>query len=83
MPKTDTFRYHGLIIRVAVPSPLRRLFDYLPPNIAGDIQPGMRVRIPFGRRDIVGVVMELANGSELERSRLKAVKAVLDTEPLY
>jgi len=83
MPKADTFRYHGLIIRVAVPSPLRRLFDYLPPRPAGDIQPGMRVRIPFGRRDIIGVVMELADGSELDSSRLKPVKAVLDTDPLF
>lgn len=83
MPKADNFLYHGLIIRVAVPSPLRRLFDYLPPKSAGDVQPGMRVKIPFGRRDIVGVVMELAEGSELERARLKPVKAVLDADSLF
>ncbi len=87
MPAADTYRYHGLIIQVAVPSPLRRLFDYLPPanlNVKEDpLVPGMRVRIPFGRRDVVGVVMNLAEGSELEASRLRPVKAILDSQPLF
>ena len=47
------------ILRIAVPSPLYRSFDYLPP--AGTdpdiLQPGIRVRVPFGRRRLVGVLL--------------------------
>ncbi len=93
MSAANSFRYHGLIIQVAVPSPLRRLFDYLPPKQARTVdpgnkettafRPGCRVKVPFGRRDVVGVVMNVAQGSELDASRLRPVKAVLDTEPLF
>ncbi|MGM0594605.1 MAG: hypothetical protein ACQETD_08720, partial [Pseudomonadota bacterium] len=38
------------ILRIAVPSPLRRLFDYLPPaQAAGSFVPGQRFLLPFGR----------------------------------
>ncbi|MBT9530093.1 MAG: hypothetical protein IV111_07960, partial [Pseudomonas sp.] len=39
------------ILRLALPSPLRRLFDYAVPADLQHIawQPGMRLRVPFGR----------------------------------
>ncbi len=46
-------------IRVALPLPLRRLFDYLPP-IDFDIKdliPGLRVRVPFQSRTLVGLII--------------------------
>ena len=51
------------VLKVALPSPLRRLFDYLPAPRAPACgwQPGLRVRVPFGRRDVVGVVVSLAS----------------------
>ncbi|MDR6357140.1 primosomal protein N' [Pseudomonas psychrotolerans] len=38
-----------LILRLALPSPLRRLFDYLPPKGAAEeqLRPGVRLRVPF------------------------------------
>ena len=44
------------ILRVALPSPLRRLFDYRAPHGVDPegLQPGVRVRVPFGRRELVG-----------------------------
>ncbi|GAA3907564.1 primosomal protein N' [Halomonas cibimaris] len=72
------------ILRVALPSPLRRLFDYLPAARAPACgwQPGLRVRVPFGHRDVVGVVIELADTSELPRQKLRAVSEALDDTPL-
>ena len=71
------------ILRVAVPTPLPRLFDYLPPVRAQDrIQPGARVRVPFGRRSVTGVVVETAATSELPRERLKPASALLDPQGL-
>ena len=72
------------ILRIAVPTPLRRLFDYLPPVQGGAaIVPGCRVRVPFGRSHAVGVVAELGTRSHLPLDELKRVECVLDAEPLW
>ncbi|TCO82674.1 replication restart DNA helicase PriA [Plasticicumulans lactativorans] len=70
------------ILRVAVPSPLYRCFDYLPPEQHPPLAPGQRVRVPFGRRIVVGVVLALAAGSDVPRERLRQAVSVLDTAPL-
>jgi primosomal protein N' (replication factor Y) len=72
------------ILLVAVPSPLRRYFDYLPPKNfpIEQLMSGMRLRVPFGRTQMVGVLVEIASHSEIEPQRLKAVTAVLDPLPL-
>ncbi|SDU29555.1 replication restart DNA helicase PriA [Pseudomonas pohangensis] len=69
-----------LILRLALPSPLRRLFDYrAPPGLTRqDLQPGMRLKVPFGRREIVGVLIELRNHSEVPPEKLKAALQLLD-----
>ncbi|TCO76762.1 primosomal protein N' [Chromatocurvus halotolerans] len=74
-------------LRIAVPSPLRRLFDYLPPadedpDTALSLPSGIRVRVPFGRRSVVGVLIATATRSEVPLSRLKSADAILDTVPL-
>ena len=71
------------ICRVAVPSPVYRLFDYLAPKSAGPLAPGTRLRVPFGRRAVVGILHELVDRSELPHARLKSVQAVLDETPLF
>lgn len=70
------------VLRIAVPSPLRTLLDYRPPADGALPPPGSRVRVPFGRREIVGVVLEHAEHSELAPERLRAIGAVLDETPL-
>jgi primosomal protein N' (replication factor Y) len=72
------------ILVVAVDAPLRRLFDYLAPQqVAPElIVPGMRVWVPFGRRRVIGVVMERRASSELPESKLRTAIAVVDDEPL-
>ncbi len=72
------------MLRVALDAPLRRLFDYQPPAGAdpATLRPGLRVAVPFGRRRLVGLIVEVGRGSELPLARLKAATAVLDTEPV-
>jgi primosomal protein N' (replication factor Y) (superfamily II helicase) len=71
------------ILRVALDTPLRRLFDYLPPREAGHAPlPGARVRVPFGRQRLVGVIQSLADSSELPREKLKPIFEVIDAEPV-
>lgn len=47
------------VLRVALPVPLPRLFDYLPPAgmAAATIHEGQRIRVPFGSRALLGVVV--------------------------
>jgi primosomal protein N' (replication factor Y) len=70
------------VLAVAVPSPLRTLFDYLPPARGPVPQPGMRVRVPFGRGHKVGLVLERLARPNVARHRLRRILAVLDGQPL-
>ncbi|MGX2038756.1 primosomal protein N' [Methylocaldum sp. MU1018] len=72
------------ILKIAVSVPLRRLFDYLPPPTAGreDLKCGVRVEVPFGRHRKIGILLEIAEESELDPGRLKEALAILDSAPL-
>ena len=54
------------ILRLALPSPLRRLFDYRAPAgiLRAQLQPGMRLRVPFGRREMIGILVEVTDTSD-------------------
>lgn len=82
MPPPPPPPYRGQVFRVAVACPLRRLFDYLPPPGA-EPPPGTRVRVPFGPRAVTGVLVETGEGSELPEERLRPVRAVIDSRPLF
>jgi primosomal protein N' (replication factor Y) len=71
------------VVRVALDTPLRRLFDYLPARGDGfAAQPGVRVRVPFGRQRLVGVVHSLADSSPLPFEKLKPLLEVIDVQPV-
>jgi primosomal protein N' (replication factor Y) len=69
------------ILRVALDVPLDRLFDYLAPH-GEALAAGSRVLVPFGRRKVVGIVVDHADASELAPDRLKAAIRGLDEKPL-
>ncbi len=73
-----------LILRMALPGPLRRIFDYLPPSgcTSAQLQPGVRLRVPFGRRKLVGVLLDVADHSELALQKLRRAEALLDSQPI-
>ena len=71
------------ILRLALPSPLRRLFDYRAPDgvVRAQLQPGMRLRVPFGRREMIGILVEVTDTSEVPAEKLKPALALLDATP--
>jgi Primosomal protein N'' (replication factor Y) - superfamily II helicase len=77
---------HPCVLRVAINTPLRRLFDYLPPPDI-DIRklvPGMRLLVPFGKgKPRVGMLAEFADCSNVETPKLKHVLRVLDQGSLF
>jgi primosomal protein N' (replication factor Y) len=69
--------------QVALPLPLPQAFDYLPANgmPAREDAVGGRVRVPFGNRELIGIVTGI--GSAQGSAGLRAVLAQLDPEPLF
>ncbi len=71
-----------LYLKIAVPSPLRTTFDYLPPEDVPLPVAGMRVRVRFGRQTQVGIVTGVSSETEVAPDKLRAVERVLDDEAL-
>lgn len=70
------------IARVALPVPLDKQFDYqIPAHLFPVI--GGRVSVPFGRQTLVGIVTALVNHSEFSLDKLKPIKQVLDSQPVW
>ncbi len=76
---------HQSVLRVAVDTPLRKAFDYLPPRNTDVplIQPGMRVWVPLGRRRVLGMIVACATKSEVPANKLRHVESVIDDQPLF
>ncbi len=70
------------ILKVAVNVPLSREFDYLPPEKGSEPFVGCRVRVPFGRSEQVGMILGLANESDIPADRMKRCAKVIDDVPL-
>ncbi len=71
------------ILRVAVIAPLRGYFDYLAPDhLTPPPQIGCRVRVPFGRGERLGLIVEMSNSTAWPLTKLKPVSEVLDAAPI-
>lgn len=73
------------ILQIAIPTPLRQTFDYLLPlGFREDqIKIGLRVRVPFGKRETIGVIINISDQSTLPIKKLKSILEVLDSNPLF
>ncbi len=83
LPVNDGTVPANWVLRVALPLPLPRLFDYLP---AEGMRPdplhrGRRVQVPFGSRELVGVVAGVGPPAA-DAPDLRTAGAVLDATPL-
>ncbi len=70
----------SLLIRVALDVPLPQLFDYRCSDAAAVV--GARVLVPFGRRRMIGVIVERPQLSDVAENKLKLAQRVLDREAL-
>src|SRR5665213_960848 len=70
-----------MIARVSLEIALRKEFDYsIPAELAGQIEVGTRVQVPFGPRKIFGTVTALAE--ESARTKLKPILKVIGAQTL-
>ena len=69
------------IFSVALPIPKRQLFDYLYEGTALPV--GVRVRVSFGPRKLIGVVWGISEKSDWDISKLKSIETVIDDTPIF
>lgn len=70
-----------MIARVTLEIALRKEFDYLiPSEWSGEVRVGSRVKVPFGRREVLGCVTALLEKSE--RDNLRPIVRVIGAQSL-
>ena len=71
---------HPLILEIAIPSPLRRCFDYLPPKDVPEsaLIVGARVIAPFRNKKTIGIINAIKQTSDWPIEKLKQVTEILD-----
>ena len=71
-----------MYIKVAFNLPLKKIFTYLPPE-KGECAVGMRVKAPFGRREMQGFVVDVAESLDEDVSNLKSITKIMEADPLF
>ncbi len=66
---------------VAVPIPVHEALIYSVPESLAGLKPGSRVKVPIGRRQVVGIVMALREEAP-ENLKIKQILEALDVEPV-
>src|ERR1041385_3614521 len=70
-----------MIARVSLEIAIRKEFDYsIPPGLAGQVDVGSRVQVPFGPRKVLGCVTALAE--ESAHTKLKPIIKVIGAQTL-
>src|SRR5512134_492017 len=69
------------LVEVAVPLPLQDAYVYsVPEGLEAQLALGARVKVPFGRRNLVGYAVGFPATTAL--AEVKAIAAILDDPPL-
>ncbi|MDD5262753.1 MAG: primosomal protein N' [Methylacidiphilales bacterium] len=77
----DTSPAKPRYVRVVPELALDRQFDYiLPPHLAGAVQPGQRLRVPWGTRTTLAYAVEFPEKPEVAKCR--EVLDMVDSEPI-
>ena len=73
----------SIILQITIPCPLRQCFDYLTDNSETHWQTGLRVLVPFGTRQVVGIILDVITPAlDQDLSHLKSIIKPLDTHPV-
>lgn len=71
------------IVHIAIPTPLRQLFDYLSDKPVSFWQSGMRVKVNFAGRDCIGIVIRASEiNKDNDSSKLKDIDDIIDEQKL-
>lgn len=79
---TATDGVHG-IVSVVIPVPLEKTFAYRVPEGWDTVEVGTRVLVPFGNRQLTGIVVDDPVDDSIAVSRLKSIVDVLESRPSF
>ncbi|NKF52331.1 primosomal protein N' [Shewanella sp. WXL01] len=72
-----------MFVEVALPVPLRQNFTYqLKAEQQTQVKVGLRVKVPFGPRQQIGLITKLNVECQFDTSKVKPVTEILEHEPL-
>lgn len=94
-----------IILEIAIPSPLKRCFDYLlepaikknetldllaqpckpenkPSRQPETLVPGLRIKVPFAGRQVIGFLLQVKDSSDFDTQKLKSIIEVIDETPV-
>ena len=74
------------ILEIALPTPLRRLFDYLPPAELSptdllQLTAGCRIKVAFGKQELVGILLNVKDTTDVPLAKLRPALEVIDVTP--
>lgn len=70
-------------LNIAIPVPIRKSFHYLPPkNFPKDTLPGCRIKVPFGKKILTGVLIDYSSKTTADEAKLKRAEELLDPSPI-
>lgn len=71
-------------LRIAVPAPLPKLFDYLPEpgKSLSDYQLGQRLKVPFGNQYLVGILLGIDHHTDVPANKIRPISQQLDHKPV-
>lgn len=73
----------SLFVEVALPVPLRQSFSYqVPSTFTASLQKGLRVKVPFGRQQLIGLITGITEHCDLNPQQIKSVIEIIDIDPL-
>ncbi|MEC8821916.1 MAG: primosomal protein N', partial [Pseudomonadota bacterium] len=70
-----------IYLDIALPVPIRRSFQYWAPSF--NARPGIRVRVPFGTRKLVGIILSSSEDPVTDVEKIKPVLEIIDLEPIF
>jgi primosomal protein N' (replication factor Y) len=70
-------------VEVALPVPLRRNFSYrVPEKYVAALAIGLRVKVPFGRQQLIGLITAITDQCDLTENQIKNITQVLDSQAI-
>lgn len=75
------------LLEIALPVPLRRNFDYLPPidfplDALDSMQAGTLIKVPFGHQELIGVLLAVKSVSSYQPAKLRPALGFIDHHPV-
>ncbi|MBQ76426.1 MAG: primosomal protein N' [Gammaproteobacteria bacterium] len=70
------------LLEIAIPAPLRKIFQYLPTEGCETLEPGCRIRVPFGKQKLIGIFLGFSKTPATAEGKLRHIIEVIDQKPV-